>query len=42
MSDWMKFNENDFDDEDDFIQAMEEIQMRKDELNVIDKEWFSV
>ena len=37
----MKFKEYDFDYEDDFIQAMEEIQMRK-ELKVVDNEWFLV
>ena len=42
VSDWLKFREDDFDDEDDFIQAMEEIQMRKNELKVIDSERFSV
>ena len=30
VSDWMKFNENDFDDEDGFIKALEKIQIRKD------------
>ena len=28
--------------EDDFIQAMEQIQMRKNELKIVDAEWFSV
>ena len=42
VSDCLKFRGNDFDDEDDFIQAMEKIQMRRYELKVIDSEWFSV
>ena len=42
VSDWLKFRGDDFDDEDDFIQAMEEIQMRRTELKVVDAEWFSV
>ena len=37
VSDWMKFNEEDYDDE-DLIQAMEEIHMRKEDLMVVDKE----
>ena len=38
VSDWMKFRDDYFDDEDDLIQAMAEIQMRKAKLKVIDKE----
>ena len=42
VSDWLKFRGNNYDNEDDFIQAIEEIQMIKDEVKVIDNEWFSV
>ena len=42
VSDWIKFREDDFDDEDNFIQAMEKIQMRRTEFKVVDSEWFSV
>ena len=28
-SNWMKFNDADYDNEDDLLQAMKEIQMRK-------------
>ena len=42
FSDWLKLRGNDFEDEDDFIRAMEEIQMRRSELKVVDAELFSV
>ena len=42
VSDWLKSRGNYFDDEDDFIQAMEDIQMRRTELELVDTEWFSV
>ena len=40
--DWIKFNENDYDDEGDFLYAMEEKERRKEDLKVIEKEWHAV
>ena len=42
VPEWIKFREDDYDDEDDLLQAMIEFQTRKGELNVVDKEWHSV
>ena len=42
MSDWIKFNDEDYNDKDDLLQAIKEIQMRKEELKVVEKEWISV
>ena len=42
MKDQMNLNKNDFDDEDDFLWAKEDILMRKQELKIIDKEWLFV
>ena len=41
VKDWLKFKTNYYDYEDEFIQAMEEIQLRKEELKVTDSKWFS-
>ena len=38
----MKFRDDDYDDEDDLLQAMIELQRRKKEVNVVDKEWHLV
>ena len=40
--DLIKFNENDYDDEGDFLHTMEEIERRKEDLKVIEKEWHAV
>ena len=40
--DWMRFKVDDYEEEGDFLHAMEEIQRRKKEINVIDEEWHAV
>ena len=40
--DWIKFNENDYDDEGDLLHAMEEIERRKDDLRITEKERHTV
>ena len=35
---WINFREDNYDDEDDLLQAMIEFQRRKEELKVVDKE----
>ena len=42
MLDWMKFNVAHYDNEDELLQAMGYIQMRKEELKGVNKVWFSV
>ena len=41
MSEWIKFREDDYDNDNDLLQAMIEFQRRKEELNVVNKEWHS-
>ena len=38
----MKFIEENYEDEGDFIHAMKEFQRRKEELKVVEKEWHTV
>ena len=38
VSEWLKFNDDDYDDKDDLLQAMKELWKRKEELNLVDKE----
>ena len=40
--DWIGFKEDDYEDKGYFLHAMEEIQRRKKEINVIDEEWHAV
>ena len=39
---WMNFRDDDFDDENNLLQAMLEIQRRKDNIEVLDREWYMV
>ena len=41
MNDWLVFKGNEYDDEDEFLLAIEELRARKEEHNVTDNEWFS-
>ena len=38
---WMNFKPNDYEDEDEYLLAMERLQTRKETYKVKDKEWFS-
>ena len=40
--DYIKFNKNNYDDEGDFLHAMEEIERRKEHLKIVEKEWHAV
>ena len=40
--DWIKFNENYYDDEGDCVHAIEEIERRKGYLKIVEKEWHAV
>ena len=42
ISKCMSFRDDDFDDKDDLLQVMVEIERRKEELKVLDKEWHMV
>ena len=39
--DYIKFNENDYDDEGDFLHTMEEMERRKEDLKIVEKEWYA-
>ena len=39
---WMNFRANDYEEEDDFLLAMEKLHNKKSRYRVNDKEWFSV
>ena len=41
MIDWMNFKANEYEDEDEYLLAMERLYARKEEKKVKDKEWFS-
>ena len=38
----MNFKDDDFDDDNDLLQVMTEIQRRKEELMVLNREWYTV
>ena len=40
--DYIKFNENNYDDEGDILNVMEEMERRKGDLKVMEKEWHAV
>ena len=40
--DWMRFKVDDYEEEGDFLNALEDIQKRKKEMNVIDEECHEV
>ena len=42
MDDWFDFKDGEYDDEDDFLFAMEEIGVRKNELKVTDSEMLTM
>ena len=42
MTDWMNFKENGYEDEDEYLLAMERLIARKEEKKVKDKEWNSI
>ena len=42
VSEWMKFNTNEYEKEDEYLYAMEKLYSRKVEKEIEDKEWFSV
>ena len=42
LTGYVKFREDDYDDEDDLLQVMLEFQRRKEELKIGDKEWHAV
>ena len=39
MTDWMNFKANEYEDEDEYLLAMERLIARKEEKKVKDKEW---
>ena len=41
VTDWMNFKANEYEDEDEYLLAMERLYARKEEKKVKDKEWFS-
>ena len=41
VMDWMNFKANEYEDEDEYLLAMERLYARKEENKVKDKEWFS-
>ena len=42
MQDWMKFNANEHESEDDYLFTMEKLIARKEEKRVTSKEWDSI
>ena len=42
MLEYIKFRDDDFDNEDDLLQAMVEFRRRKEELSIGEEEWHSV
>ena len=42
VKDWLEFKEDVFEEEDEFVFAMKELNQRKLDLEITDKEWFSV
>ena len=42
MTDWMNFKANEYEDEDEYLLAMERLIARKEEKKVKDKEWNSI
>ena len=42
VMEWMSFKANEYEDEDDFLLAMEKLYNRKEQYKVKDKEWFSI
>ena len=42
VTDWMNFKANEYDDEDEYLLAMERLYARKEEKEVKVKEWFSI
>ena len=41
VQNWIEFREDQFEEEDKLLLAMEEINQRREELKVSEKEWFS-
>ena len=42
VTDYIKFREDDYEDDDDLLQVMLEFQRRKEELRIAEKEWCAV
>ena len=42
FTDWINFKANEYDDEDEYLLAMERLYARKEEKKVKDKEWFPI
>ena len=42
VQDWIEFKEDQFENEDELLLAMEEIELRRKELEMTQNEWFSV
>ena len=42
VQNWLEFKEDQFEDEDELLFAMEEIDQRRKELKITENEWFSV
>ena len=40
--DWIGFRDDDYEDEGDFLHAMEELQRRKEDMKITDREWNTV
>ena len=42
VQNWLEFKEDQFEDKDELLFAMEEIHQRRKELKITENEWFSV
>ena len=42
MQDWLKFKEDQYEDDGDLILAMKEINQRRKELKMMEDEWFAI
>ena len=42
MEDWLKFKEDQYEDDGDSILAMKEINQRRKELKMMEDEWFAI
>lgn len=42
VQDWIEFKEDQYEEEEELLLAMEEINKRKEELKITEMEWFSV
>ena len=42
MEDWLKFKEDQYEDDGDLILAMKEINQRRKELKMMEDEWFAI